>query len=352
MPRPPLAQPLFFFSLLLVLGGAAGAVGSFWWTARWHDQDEAGMPAAEPGSPRGEGTPPAAAGPAAAAALPLLTESEWENRAGWRWLIEPRKARGIAGLAAAGAITFSSAADGLDVFLARAEELSSDPLQPRFAAAAFGADGEFLAAVDVSGSATSGGVALRRFRFWPADAAAEDIAHVGVEVLTPDAWRAGASAAQAEALAAGIRTLPFPEIDAPYPFELEKPGGGTLTSADYRGRVVLFDCWASWCAPCMAKMPDLRAAYAKYHPRGLEIVGINLDMDPESATQAIAEHAPDWPHVRVGTEDDAVKAWQEVTTIRSIPRFFLVDRQGILRWDSTNVAAEELTRAIEECLAG
>lgn len=344
MARPPLAQPLFFFSLLLVLGGAGGAVGSYFWTARWRERDAAAASAPEPGPAE-----------RVAATLPLVESAEWENRPGWRWLIEPMKfGPGTLAGGPGGVITFSRGADGVEVFLSRAwaEGTSSKWVQPRFAAVAFDADRSFLAAVDQMGSATSAGVTLRRFRFWPANAREEEIAWVGVEVLTPEAWRTSARAAQAEAREAGIRTLPFPEIGAPFPFELELPDGGKVSSADYEGRVLLFDCWASWCAPCMAKMPGLRAAYARYHDRGLDIIGINLDMDPETATRAIAEQAPGWPHVRVGTDDDVVKAWQEVTTIRSIPRLFLVDRRGILRWDSTNVDDDTLNRAIEECLAG
>jgi len=349
MPRPPLAQPLFFFSLLLVLGGAAGAVGSFWWTARWHERDvvSASAPSGETDAGDVSGGP--ADGPDDS--LPLVADSEWENRAGWRWLIEPIPARGISA-SRGGAVSFARLSDGFEVFLARAEDSVGGPLAPRFAATALDENGAYLASVDMSGSASSNGVTLRRFRFWPGDADAERIARVGIEVLTPDAWRTTAETERKEALAAGIHTLPFPAIGEPYPFELDLPDGGTLRSQDYEGRVVLFDCWASWCVPCMEKMPDLRDAYAKYHERGLDIVGINLDVEPEAAERAIRQHAPDWPHVLVGAEDETVQAWREVTTIRSIPRFFLVDRRGVLRWDSTNVSGDELTRAVEECLAG
>jgi thiol-disulfide isomerase/thioredoxin len=349
MPRPPLAQPLFFFFVLLILGGAGGALVSFWWTARWHERDVEAAAAVAAESP--QSAPASEESGTPGDGLPLVADSEWENRPGWKWLLEPVKPSVTAGTPV-GIITFSRSENGLDAFLARSEKSAAGPLGPRFAAAAFDEDGGFLAAAEMMSSAHSSGVTLRRFRFWPGDVAVEDVASVGIEVLTPDAWRSSARDARKEALAAGIRTLPFPELGEPYPFALDLPDGGTISSADYEGRVVLFDCWASWCAPCMAKMPDLREAYARYHDRGLEIIGVNLDVDAASAEKAIAEDAPDWPHVLVGAEPDVVKAWQEITTIRSIPRFFLVGRDGTLRWDSTNVAADSLTRAIEECLAG
>lgn len=346
MPRPPLAQPLFFFSVLLVLGGAAGAVGSFWWTARWHERDTQTV-AGPAGSPAMESAD------AGEEALPLVEKSEWENRPGWRWLIEPMRAgSGTSGGTAAGVFAVLESRDGLNVMLSRAETRNRDPLGPRFSAVAFDGDGNRLAAVDQMGGASSGGVAFRRFLFRPADAAVDDIGRIGIEVLTPDAWREAARDLYEEAKAEGIRTLPFPEVGKPYPFELDLPGGKVLGSADYEGRVVFFDCWASWCAPCMAKMPDLRAAYDRYHDRGLDIIGINFDFDADLASKAIAEHAPDWPHVLAGTNGEGSRYWADVTTVAGLPRFFLVDRDGVLRWDSQNTAPDALTRAIEECLAG
>ena len=55
--------------------------------------------------------------------------------------------------------------------------------------------------------------------------------------------------------------------------------GQTFDLAQLKGKVVLVNYWATWCAPCRKEMPKLDAFYRRYHDRGLEIVGISIDFD-------------------------------------------------------------------------
>jgi thiol-disulfide isomerase/thioredoxin len=55
--------------------------------------------------------------------------------------------------------------------------------------------------------------------------------------------------------------------------------GKPLDFAEYKGKVLLVDFWATWCGPCMQELPNVLAAYRKYHDRGFEILGISLDRD-------------------------------------------------------------------------
>ena len=47
--------------------------------------------------------------------------------------------------------------------------------------------------------------------------------------------------------------------------------------ADYRGKVVLIDFWASWCTPCKTSFPALDAIYREYQAKGLEVLAVNVD---------------------------------------------------------------------------
>ncbi len=53
--------------------------------------------------------------------------------------------------------------------------------------------------------------------------------------------------------------------------------GKPFDISQYKGKVVIVDFWATWCGPCLAELPNLKKIYEKYHDRGLEIVGVNLD---------------------------------------------------------------------------
>ncbi len=64
-----------------------------------------------------------------------------------------------------------------------------------------------------------------------------------------------------------------------------------------KNRFILIQFWASWCSPCRAEHPKLVELYSKYHPRGLEIIGISLDDLISDWTNAIAKDQLYWINV-------------------------------------------------------
>jgi cytochrome c biogenesis protein CcmG, thiol:disulfide interchange protein DsbE len=112
-------------------------------------------------------------------------------------------------------------------------------------------------------------------------------------------WRPGAMISVVLALSACLRLAlvaalivivsvvpPFgaaratPQIDeAAPPLVLTTLDGSTFDLAKLRGKVVMVNYWATWCAPCRKEMPKLDAFYKKYQPQGLEIVGISIDFE-------------------------------------------------------------------------
>lgn len=110
-----------------------------------------------------------------------------------------------------------------------------------------------------------------------------------------------------------------------------------------RGKVVLVDFWATWCAPCMKEMPKLKSAYAAYHDRGFEIVGISCDVSPEGAKGnwvKMAKTGPQvleftkknempWPQYYDGHKhNDGGNSLATRFAVTGLPGSFLLDQAG------------------------
>ncbi len=107
--------------------------------------------------------------------------------------------------------------------------------------------------------------------------------------------------------------------------------GAEFTTASLRGKVVLVFFWASWCQPCAAALPEVTAAHERYGNQGLAVVSVSCDHDRTALARCLAEHPEmSWPQLF----NSSRPGWHELAFwcgVQSIPRLFLIDKQGVLR---------------------
>ena len=107
-------------------------------------------------------------------------------------------------------------------------------------------------------------------------------------------------------------------------FTLQTADGKTLKLSDYKGKVVIIDFWATWCAPCRKGIPDLIDLKKKYGSKGFEIIGISVDRETkDQVVPFIKENGINYPVVYGNAN-----VYQQYGGIRSIPTSFVVDKKG------------------------
>ena len=127
-------------------------------------------------------------------------------------------------------------------------------------------------------------------------------------------------------------------------FTVKDADGNTLTLQQLMAgkKYVLIDFWASWCGPCRKEIPNLKAAYETFAPRGLEIISISTDRDPAAWQKALDEEQLPWLNFR----DDSGIA--NAYSVQAIPAIFLLDADGTIL--ATKLRGEALQQKLAELL--
>ncbi len=112
-------------------------------------------------------------------------------------------------------------------------------------------------------------------------------------------------------------------------FRLQDLQGSDITLSQFRGKVVLLEFWATWCPPCRATIPELVSIQEKYKGRDFVVLGISIDDEGSDLRTELLNFSKEF-HINypvlMGSEavEREYKVW-------SIPRSFLIDKEGMIR---------------------
>lgn len=136
----------------------------------------------------------------------------------------------------------------------------------------------------------------------------------------------------------------YKESAAAFELKFTAFDGREIDLKDYKGKVVLVDFWATWCGPCVAEMPHVKAIYEKYKSKGFEVIGISLDTDRARLEEYLKKNGISWAQFFDG------KGWNNELAVKhgvkSVPAAFLIDRDGTLI--TKKARAEVLDKAMEQ----
>jgi peroxiredoxin len=117
-------------------------------------------------------------------------------------------------------------------------------------------------------------------------------------------------------------------------FSLLALNGDTVTLSALRGSVVILDFWASWCKPCTKTLPGLHALATRLADRGVVLLAVSLDHAAEAALKYADALGLAADSVLYGSLADA-RAVKDLYRVVGIPRTFIIDREGWIRYSGT-----------------
>lgn len=130
-------------------------------------------------------------------------------------------------------------------------------------------------------------------------------------------------------------------------FNVQLVSGETFQLSQQKGKVVLLNIWATWCAPCREETPELVDLYAEYRDQGLEILGVSIDEQGRSVVDPFLEkYEVNYPVV---IDDGAIM--DKYGPTMGIPTTYIIDKEGSLRYFAVGaVTIKELEPRIQKLL--
>ena len=108
-------------------------------------------------------------------------------------------------------------------------------------------------------------------------------------------------------------------------FTLKDASGKPVTLADFKGKVVLLNFWATWCVPCRAEIPALVELQAQYRAAGLQVVGVSVDDPPEKMKPFVAQYKINYPALTAFKNEPILETYGPMVVV---PWTTIIKRDG------------------------
>ena len=138
------------------------------------------------------------------------------------------------------------------------------------------------------------------------------------------------------------RLIPVSRRDPAPGFALPDMDGGTATLADYSGRVLLLNFWATWCLPCRAEMPWFVDFQTRFGDDGFAVLGVSVDEPGRDIVEPFLERSP--VNYRIALAD-TVERLAPFGPKNVLPTTWLIDRQGRIAAEHVGLVSREATEA-------
>jgi peroxiredoxin len=130
-------------------------------------------------------------------------------------------------------------------------------------------------------------------------------------------------------------------------FELKDADGKVVRLADYKGKVVLLDFWATWCGPCRIEIPWFTELQRKHKDKGLEVLGVSMDDEGWEVVKPFLADVGVNYRVLMGNDATA----QKYGGVDALPTTFLIDREGKIAAVHVGLASKkDIVDGVEQLL--
>ncbi len=123
------------------------------------------------------------------------------------------------------------------------------------------------------------------------------------------------------ALQVQAKSIPAPELSV-----INLTTSTSISLADYRGKVVYLDFWASWCPPCAQSFPKINQLYQELKQQGFEVIAVSVDEEKDDIAPFLKKHPVDF---LIGWDNKGISP--ERFRVETMPTGYLIDKKGFIR---------------------